>query len=187
MLTLFHIGAAGYWSGATIQAADDAVVPSGWTARPAPELQPGEFAQLTAEGWQTTTTPPPAQVVATPQQLPELVVTAIESDTDHAAATQVHSLADVTCPVGAVLRMRAELRGASGELLPLSDSFRMPIRSRDGRERVLLAVMTAGVMHLDVPMRESGAWSATQASVNEGLPPELQMRFAGVTVHAYET
>ena len=53
MLTLFHIGAAGYWSGATIQAADDAVVPSGWTARPVPELQPGEFAQLTAEGWQT--------------------------------------------------------------------------------------------------------------------------------------
>ncbi len=187
MLTLFHIGAAGYWSGATTQAADDAVVPSGWTARAVPDLQPGEFAQLTAEGWRVTTTPPPAPVVAAPQQLPELVVTAIEPDTGHAAATQVRSLSDVTCPVGAVLHMRAELRGASGDLLPLSDSFRMPIRSRDGRERVLLAVMADGVMQLDVPLRESGAWSATQAFINEGLPPEQQMRFAGVTVYAYET
>lgn len=187
MLTLFQIGAAGYWSGATIPAEDDAVVPSGWTARPVPDMQPGEFAQLTAEGWQTTTTPPPAQVVAAPEQLPELVVTAIEPDANHAAGTHVRTLGDVTCPVGAVLHMRAELRSASGELLPLSDSFRMPIRSRDGRERVLLAVMADGVMQLDVPLRESGAWSATQASINEGLPPEQQMLFAGVTVYAYET
>ena len=68
----------------------------------------------------------------------------------------------------------------------LSHAYGAPVSAEQG-ERVLLAVMTAGVMHLDVPMRESGAWSATQASVNEGLPPELQMRFAGVTVHAYET
>ena len=54
MLTLFHIGAAGYWSGATIQAADDAVVPSGWTARPVPELQPGEFAPPDEPGRSTT-------------------------------------------------------------------------------------------------------------------------------------
>ena len=116
MLTLFHIGAAGYWSGATIQAADDAVVPSGWTARPVPELQPGEFAQLTAEGWQTTTTPPAAQVVAAPEQLPELVVIAIEPDADHAAGTHVRTLGDVTCPVGAVIHMRAELRSWQQEL-----------------------------------------------------------------------
>ena len=186
MLTLFQIGAAGCWSGATQQATDDAVVPSGWTARPLPALQPGEYARMTPEGWQVTTELPLPAVVLAPALLPELLITHIEPSEAHAAATQVHSLADVTCPVGAVLQISAELRGAHGQVLPLSDSFRMPMRSRDGRERVLLAHMTEGLLQIQVPLRESGVWSVTQDTVNEALPAEAHMRFAGMQVFAIE-
>ena len=75
---------------------------------------------------------------------------------------------------------------AHGQVLPLSDSFRMPMRSRDGRERVLLGHMTEGLLQIQVPLRESGVWSVTQDTVNEALPAEAHMRFAGMQVFAIE-
>ncbi|SMC24241.1 hypothetical protein SAMN02745857_01784 [Andreprevotia lacus DSM 23236] len=118
--------------------------------------------------------------------LPELVIVAIEPDADHAAAVLLNGLHDVTCPAGTVLTFRAELRGPAGVLIPVSDVFRMPLRARDGRERMVLAVMEEGAMTVNVPLRESGAWAVDEATINESLPLEKRMRFAGVQVFVVE-
>ena len=115
-----------------------------------------------------------------------MVITAIAVDAAHAAQTVIKpSLDDVTCPVGAVLTVTAELRGASG-IVPLTDTFRMPLRARDGREVMLVVSLVAGVATITVPLRESGAWSVTEQSINESLPESARMRFDGVTAYVVE-
>lgn len=186
MITLYQIGPGGYWTGFAQDVPDDQVIPSGWTARPVPADRPaGQHAVLTLEGWQFTPVAPPVYKAPETPARPELVITQIVADAEHAAGTSVPSLAEVTCPVGTTLTFTAELRIA-GQVVPLSDSFRMPIRSRDGRERVLLADMANGILTILVPLRESGAWSVTESIVNESLPAEKQMSFAGVKVFAVE-
>ena len=189
MITLYQIGPAGYWTGQTQQADDDTVVPSGWTSRPLPEgLQEDEHVHLTLAGWEITTVPPPVAVEASLGMLskPTLVITSIEADAGHASQALINGVSDVTCPVGTVLTVHADLRDAAGQVLPLTDSFRMPLRSRDGREKVLLAVMQDGTVTINAPLRESGAWSVTEAMINESLPPGNQMGFAGFQVFVVE-
>lgn len=130
--------------------------------------------------WPPSSDPTPAPL------RPQLVVTAIVPDTEHAAQTVVHDLTEVTCPAGTVLTVSAELRDPEGNLLPLSESFRMPLRARDGREKVLLAVMDGGQVTITAPFRESGAWSVTEHLINLSLPAEQQMSFAGVQVYVVE-
>ncbi len=117
---------------------------------------------------------------------PTLVITAIEADADNASKTLMDGVSDITCPVGTVLTFRAELRDASDNVLPLSGKFRMPLRSRDGREKVLLAELDAGEASICVPLRESGAWSVSESMINEGLPVGQQMSFAGVRIFVVE-
>ncbi len=117
---------------------------------------------------------------------PALVITSIEPDATHASQALINGVSDVTCPAGTVLTVHAELRDAAGAVLPLTDSFRMPLRSRDGREKVLLAVMENGVVSINAPLRESGAWSVTEAMINESLPPDHQMGFDGFQVFVVE-
>lgn len=189
MITLYQLGPAGYWTGQTQQMADDAVVPSGWTARPLPkDLQEGQHVHLTLAGWEITAEPAPVAIEASldAQPKPALVITSIEADATHASQALVNGVSDVTCPAGTVLTVHAELRDAAGTVMPLTDSFRMPLRSRDGREKVLLAVMENGVVSINAPLRESGAWSVTEAMVNESLPPDHQMGFGGFQVFVVE-
>jgi hypothetical protein len=119
-------------------------------------------------------------------QMPTLVVTAVQADAEHAAAMQANGVTDITCPAGAVLTFSAELRDAEGKVLLLDDSFRMPVRARDGRERVVIAQMTQGIVTIEVPLRESGVWSADEETINAALPARSQMRFAGITVFAFD-
>ncbi len=189
MITLYQLGPAGYWTGQTQQVADDAVVPSGWTARPLPEgLQEGQHVRLTLAGWEITAEPAPVAIEATFGGLSKLalVITSIEADAGHASQALINGVSDVTCPAGTVLTVHAELRDAAGAILQLTDSFRMPLRSRDGREKVLLAVMENGVVSINAPLRESGAWSVTEAMINESLPPDHQMGFDGFQVFVVE-
>ncbi|ART47570.1 MULTISPECIES: hypothetical protein [Acidovorax] len=73
MPTLYQIGAAGYWTGATQTVASAANVPSGWTARPVPQDVPeGHYVRLTLAGWETTAEPAPEALIAEPQAVPEL-------------------------------------------------------------------------------------------------------------------
>lgn len=118
--------------------------------------------------------------------LPQIVVTGIAADADHVAGTLVSSMAEATCTAGTTLSITAELRDREGAVLPLSDGFRMPIKSRDGREKVLLAKMTAGRISITAPMRDSGVWQVTQDSINESLPDAARMSFAGITIFVVE-
>lgn len=117
---------------------------------------------------------------------PSMVITGIVADAEHSGATLVSSMAEVTCPVGTTLTVSAELRDPLGNVVPLSDSFRMPFRARDGREKVLLASMVDGLISITAPLRESGVWSASEATVNESLPPDFQMDFGGIEVFVVE-
>jgi hypothetical protein len=122
----------------------------------------------------------------TPAARPAIVVTNIEADAEHAATTHVSSFGEVTCIAGATITVTAELRGAGGAVLPLSDSFRMPIRASDGREKVLLASMANGIITIAAPLRDSGIWVITEELINQRLPDEAQMSFAGMTIYVVE-
>lgn len=123
--------------------------------------------------------------VVTPSQ-PAMVVTGIVADADHAGSTLVSDMTSVTCPMGATLTVSAELRDHTGNVLPLSDSFRMPLRARDGREKVILAHVENGIATINAPMRESGVWIVSDESINKGLPSEMKMAFAGMTIYVFE-
>lgn len=114
---------------------------------------------------------------------PEVVITAIESQ----AAGFSHSadFSDVTVPVGATVLFTAELRMGT-TLLALDDAFRMPIRSRDGRERVVLANMVQGVITFTVLFDDSRVWDVTEAVINADLAPEKHMAFKGIKVFVVE-
>ena len=46
--------------------------------------------------------------------------------------------------------------------------------------------MENGVVNINAPLREAGAWSVTEAMMNESLPPDHQMGFAGFQVFVVE-
>lgn len=123
-----------------------------------------------------------------PAARPNLVVTGIRADDAHMEKTVVSQpIDDVTCPVGTVLTVTAELRSpADVSVIPLSGNFRMPLRARDGREEVLLASMMCGLVKIVVPMDQSGVWKVTEQTINEGLPETMHMAFAGLTLFVFK-
>lgn len=118
---------------------------------------------------------------------PTLVITTVVADANNSSSTAISAdLIDVTCPVGTVLSVTAELRDGAGSVITITDSFRMPLLSRDGREKVLLATLNDGVAAITAPIRESGVWEVTEASINAGLPEAMRMNFAGIRVFGVE-
>lgn len=116
-----------------------------------------------------------------PAAQPVIVITSIASSKPGQSLIDGTSVA--TVPEGTTLTVAAELRlGVDGPVLPLSDTFRMPLHASDGRERVILATMADGVLSVAVPLRESGVWSITQEGINRAMPPEHQMQFAGLQI-----
>ena len=71
-------------------------------------------------------------------------------------------------------------------MLPVSDTFRMPVTSTDGGEKVVLATMVDGIIAIRIPMTESRTWRVTQDTINRALPPAMHMAFAGLTVYVIE-
>lgn len=119
---------------------------------------------------------------------PLLAITGIVADTEHQGQARIApALDDVTCKIGTVLTVTAELRSpVDGAVIPLSDSFRMSLRARDGREEVLLASMVYGVVRIIAPMDQSGVWKVTEQTINEGLPEIVHMAFAGLTLFVFK-
>lgn len=118
----------------------------------------------------------PAQVPPRPTML----VTGITAD---GAVTVNEALDDATCRVGTILAVIAELRDPGDQIIPLTETFRMPIRARDGREEVLEAPMVLGRVEVAVPMDASGVWEVTEAAINEALPDAMKMHFAGLKIY----
>lgn len=123
-----------------------------------------------------------------PALAPCIVLTSIAADSGHASGTLIKpGLKDVTVPKGATLTVIAELRDSNGAKLPLSDSWRMPLRARDGREKVLLAAMVNGDIVITVPLPDSGCWEIRESVINESLPPDARLRFGeDMRVFVYE-
>ena len=119
------------------------------------------------------------------QALPQIVVTAIRAGAHDDHTRMSADLSEVDTPVGATLEITAELR-MDGQKLPLSDVFRMPVTSTDGRERVVLATMTNGIITMRIAMTESRTWQVTQDTINRALPKEKHMAFSGLTVYVIE-
>lgn len=118
-------------------------------------------------------------------QRPELVITAITADVAHAAQALV-SPSEVTCPAGTTLTVAGEVR-VGGAKVPLDGAFRAPVRASDGRERVVLATITQGVLSATWTVRESGIWEITESLINRDLPEAERMSFTGMKAYVLES
>lgn len=120
---------------------------------------------------------------------PTLHITGVTSDKPTATLVAA-DLSEATCPVGTTLVFTAELRNSVGDVLPLSDAFRMPIRQRGGREGLLLAEMQHGIVTVSAPFTvagDDGAWLVDEATINASLPPGLRMAFKGFVVNVHRS
>lgn len=115
-----------------------------------------------------------------PSPRPRIVITQIVCD-DPDAVVDLDA-GDVTCAAGAIVAATAELRMPDGSPLPLSAAFRMPLVARDGRERILRAQFVGGVAEIAATLPDSGCWRVTESTINQDLPEEHRMEFAGLTV-----
>jgi hypothetical protein len=113
---------------------------------------------------------------------PLLVITEIaSSDTENTAIDL--AVGEVTCAVGTILTATVEFQAPTGEVIPLTASFRMPVQSRDGREMVALAKFINGIAEITIPFTQSGVWQVREETINSTLPPDSQMLFAGLTIY----
>ncbi|QDQ24923.1 hypothetical protein FNU76_00380 [Chitinimonas arctica] len=131
----------------------------------------------------------PLYGLAKPAVRPLLVITQVTSD-QPIQTTVALDRHEVICPQGATLSFTAELRSEDGAVLPLSDSFRLPIRQQGGRDGLLLATMVDGIVKVSAPFTvpgDDGTWMVNEAAINAGLPEAANMRFAGITVSVFRT
>lgn len=114
--------------------------------------------------------------------LPILVITSV-SPTGYALSDSN----EITCPAGTVLHGEIEIRMPDNStVIPLTQNFRLPVKSEDGREIVVLASFTDGVGFVDIPLRNSGLWHITEDLINRNLPVENRMKFEGVHIYVLE-
>ena len=154
-------------------------------APPSTELAPGDAWAFSGSDWaarpsQGAPPLPPAPV----DMRPTLVVTSVEADQPIQVAAD---LSECTMRVGTIATIRAELR-AGGAVVPLTDSFRMPMRKRGGGEGMLLASMVDGVVSVTAQMTnqgDDGVWIVDEETINANMPPAMRMRFAGFVVNIY--
>ena len=125
---------------------------------------------------------PPQSPVPTPtDQRPVLVIDSITASPE--TGVMISGVSEITCPAGTTFTAVARLTDGNGATLPVDAVFRMPVVARDGQEIVAMASFTAGVATISIPFGISGVWMVTEATINSTLPPEQQMRFAGITVY----
>ncbi len=116
-----------------------------------------------------------------PPQPPKLVVTALSSEDPTALVAA--DLSEVTCKSGATVSATIELRDGQESIVPIDESFRMPLRARDGRERILLVTLVGGIAQVEAVIAESGLWQVAEAAINESLPSDKYMVFDGLSIY----
>ena len=114
-------------------------------------------------------------VVAT--VMPEVVITSVTCDLPSAIIAA--DFLEVTCEVGASVTLHASVM-LGGAIVPVSASFRMPIKSSDGREEVILINVVEGVINKSIIFDKSGIWSIDEKSINSSLPDAAKMTFKGI-------
>lgn len=127
-----------------------------------------------------------APVVVQADQRPAIVVENITADAGNNAHTIIaDNFAEVRTVVGAVLAITVRME-VGGQLYPINEAFDMPITSVDGRVYPKRVLFEAGRATFTITMTEPRIWNVTAEMINSGLPPEKQMRFAGLRVVAAE-
>lgn len=183
-LAVFHKGTSvqgiGWYSDLSGVPVADTGVDRILIENPAPELMTSASLEVVAEGegW---------AVRVKVDNRPTLLLLSVSADNDHAASTKVNpTRTEVTCPVGTVLTGTLELKKPDGSLVALTESFRLPVRASDGRERVFLAHFKDGSGTVAMPMKESGIWTIDESLVNSRLSTARHMKFAGVVIYTVE-
>jgi hypothetical protein len=166
------------WNGATSVRSVFEPQPFSATSVPPPENPDNKILRFIGnwEFVEPEDIPPPAPAPF----IPLIVITEIKED---GVVLNQTDFSVVNTMVGKRLDFKAELRHPDlGFVLPVDDQFRMPIRSRDGREEVILAHSTQGIITFGIDFTESRIWTVTEEVINRDLPVEKRMGFAGVTV-----
>ena len=180
LITYYLLDAHCRWTGqSTERSIEDPVPPASVSVSPPPLIAEqvavwrGEWIVMDSGEFQSLLTEPPIK--------PVIVITEIRDNDSIVTNSNYLSLNTF---VGHRLEFTAELRHpTSGSVLPINDHFRMPIRSRDGREEIVLAQCTQGIIRFGIDFSDSRVWAVTEDIVNSDLPQEAQMGFAGITIY----
>lgn len=135
----------------------------------------------TGEDWE--------EVTPAPQYAAHVVITSITADADHAHDTEISAdLKLVDTSVGATLSFTAELQAEAGSVLPIDQTFRMPLVAADGsNDRRLIRVnFVQGVAQFDVLLTVSRHWRVDEETINLNLQPHEKLQFAGLDVYVLE-
>lgn len=123
------------------------------------------------------------------QYAAHVVITGIAADAEHAADSSISTdFRTVDTSVGAVLSFTAALQDDAGHVLPVDQTFRMPLVAADGsNDRRLIRVnFVQGVAQFDVPLTVSRHWRVDEATINLNLQPHERLAFAGLDVYVLE-
>lgn len=156
--------------------------PNGHPNEPIPEAQRQSQAEACLAQILAAQTPPPA-----PPALPHLKVVSIVADEAHAPFCQIDlPNREATCPEGTVLTVSGEFLNPADEIIPITASFRTPVRASDGREKVVLVSMAEGIFTAVFKGSASGIWEVSEAGINSALPAAQHMAFAGIKIYVLE-
>lgn len=119
--------------------------------------------------------------------LPAVVITGISVDEANAArAVIAPEFTSMKLPVGAVVTIDVELQ-VQGQRVPgFGEEFAMPMLSTDRMMRHIDIKFSDGRAQFTAVMNDSKRWEVTRELINSGLPPEVHMDFAGITITAVE-
>lgn len=150
-----------------------------WPDHHIPKYIPSEYR------WEFVDMSPPVVPVEQPPVFPTVRLTsATLTPNDDNVLTEFFK--ELTVRVGTVVAYEAEIVDPAGNIIPVTDSFRLPLVSSDGRERITLASFVDGKATIPITFKESGVWSLTQEEINKRLPANIRFNFDGMTVYAYE-
>lgn len=186
MTVIYKLDSLGFYSGTVLSGEN---YPIELTTRIAPPAQPwpaGHLANfnIKTNSWSLIDCSPQPIALKPPRPHVEVVEhDACPEDGHYHEA----SLEGCTVPVGSSLTFKTRITyGVGGPVLPITDMFRLPMVSSDGRERVILAKFVDGYADIKIPIKESGIWTVSEDQINKRLPVERHMTFDGAIIYAYE-
>lgn len=93
---------------------------------------------------------------------------------------------EATLPKNTMVTARGEVQMNGAVVTTFTGKFRLPIVASDGRERIILATITNGIMEASWTPSESGKWRITEAAINSALPPDRKMGWKELTVYVLD-
>jgi hypothetical protein len=90
---------------------------------------------------------------------------------------------DITIPLNTTININGRLESNLNQnIIPVTKSFRLPIKASDGRELVTLLSLVNGEFNHSFKFEQSGVWFINSSSINSRLPREEHMSFNGLEI-----